>query len=322
MCLPLADDRADGRRAEQHLGHHHAARSLGPRDQLLGDHAFQHERQLSEHLLLLAGRERVDDSVDGLVGGVCVERREDEVPRLRDGQRRRDRLEIPHFADQNHVRILAQHVFERRGERRGVRVHLALMDDALLVVMHVLDRILDRDDVTRASGVDQVDHGRERGGFAAPGRPGDQHEALLLRREIADDLREPELVARKNLVRDLSYGHRGHAALEKHVGAEAAQAGNAEGEIQFLGGLEALALLVREHAVRKLLRHLGRQRRMRHGGDRPVHANLGRNSCRQMEIRRPQLDHLVQQLAQRDHLFLRDAATGRLPSPSGLLRPL
>jgi hypothetical protein len=58
-----------------------------------------------------------------------------------------DRLEVAHLADQQDVRILAQRRAQRVLEAGSVRVHLALVDDALLVVVHELDRVLDRDDV-------------------------------------------------------------------------------------------------------------------------------------------------------------------------------
>ena len=45
--------------------------------------------------------------------------------------------------------------------------------------MDELDRVLDRDDVAGVVAVDEVDHRRQRGRLAAPGRPGHQHQARL-----------------------------------------------------------------------------------------------------------------------------------------------
>ncbi len=75
-----------------------------------------------------------------------MERREHEVAGLRDGQRRLDRLQVPHFADQDDVGVLPKNIFERLLEPLRVRVHLPLVHEAFLVRVEILDRVLDRDD--------------------------------------------------------------------------------------------------------------------------------------------------------------------------------
>ena len=84
--------------------------------------------KLGADLLLLVGREGVDDAVDraGRAGG--VQRGEDQVAGLgrRDGGLHR--LEVAHFADQDHVRVLAQAAAQRLGEGRHVDADLALGD--------------------------------------------------------------------------------------------------------------------------------------------------------------------------------------------------
>src|SRR5207344_1154151 len=47
---------------------------------------------------------------------------------------------------------------QRGGEAERVLVHLALVDEAALVLVHELDRVLDREDVLGPLGVDLVDH--------------------------------------------------------------------------------------------------------------------------------------------------------------------
>ena len=77
--------------------------------------------ELHAHLILLLGRERVDDAVDRLRRTLRVQRREDEMTGLGRGQRGRDRLEVAHFADENHVGVLAQRGAKSLAERRSRR---------------------------------------------------------------------------------------------------------------------------------------------------------------------------------------------------------
>ena len=117
----------------------------------------KHERQLGANLRLLVRRKNVDDAVDGRDGAVRVQRREDQVAGLADGQRRLDGLEVAHLADEHDVRVLPQDVLEGRLEAIGVGADLALVDDGELVRMQVLDRVFDREDVESLLGVDLVD---------------------------------------------------------------------------------------------------------------------------------------------------------------------
>ena len=84
------------------------ARPVGGRQELLGHDALKRDRELNSHLLLLVRREDVDDPVDRLRGVLRVQGREDEVARLGRGQGGRDRLEVTHLTDEDHVGVLAQ----------------------------------------------------------------------------------------------------------------------------------------------------------------------------------------------------------------------
>ena len=72
---------------------------------------------------------------------------EHEVAGLGRGHRERDRLEVAQLADHDHVRVLAQRRAQRARERLGVALHAALVHDAALRRVQVLDRVLDREDV-------------------------------------------------------------------------------------------------------------------------------------------------------------------------------
>ena len=188
-------------------------------------------------------------------GGVLgVQGGEHEVAGLGRGQRGRDRLEVAHLADEDHVGVLAQRGLQRGGEALRVGAELALVDHALLVGVHELDRVLDRHDVLVARRVDLVDHRRERGRLARAGRAGDEHEAARPARELVDDGRQAELVDRGQPEGDQAEGGADRAALEVGVDTEAGVAGDRVGEVELPVGLQALALLAGEDRVDDLAR--------------------------------------------------------------------
>ena len=78
-------------------GARHSARLPGQSDR--GSHP--------PRLVLVIHRPDVDHAVDRLGGVLGVQRREDEVTGLGDGERGLDRLEVTHFADEDDVRVLA-----------------------------------------------------------------------------------------------------------------------------------------------------------------------------------------------------------------------
>jgi hypothetical protein len=86
--------------------------------QALRDRRLEHAGELQADLLLLVRREDGDDAVDRLGRVERVQRREHEVAGLGGEQRRLDRLEVAHFADEDDVGILAQRAAQRLRERR------------------------------------------------------------------------------------------------------------------------------------------------------------------------------------------------------------
>ena len=81
------------------------------------------------------------------------------MPGLGQRQRKLNGLEVAHLADEENVGVLPEGRAQRPLERRAVDADLALVDGGELVVVHVLDRILDREDVERPSLVDASDDG-------------------------------------------------------------------------------------------------------------------------------------------------------------------
>ena len=69
------------------------------------------------------------------------------MSRLRRVQRQTHRLRIPHLADDENVGCLAHGGAQGTDEVRHVAAHLLVLDQAEAVLVLVLDRVLDRDDV-------------------------------------------------------------------------------------------------------------------------------------------------------------------------------
>src|SRR2546425_688392 len=266
---------------------------------LLGDHALGHERELGPDLRLLVRGEDVDDPVDALHRRVGVQGREGEVAGLGDGERRRDRLEITHLADQHDVGVLPQRVLERGREAVGVRADLALVHDAGLMAVDELDRVLHRDDVSLQLLVDLVDHRREGGALPRAGGPRDQDQPAGLLGELRHHGRQAEILERAHVEGDLPDHQRHAAPLLEAVAAEAREVLDAEGEVQLVLRLEALLLVLGEHRVGDRHRVLGRQHVLhRRVHDVAVDAYLGTLPRHDVEVGGVLLDHLLEQRAE------------------------
>src|SRR6185437_4392711 len=124
----------------------------------------------------------------------------------------------------------------------GVEADLALVDDAAVVGVEDLDRILDRDDVLPARAVDVVDYGRERRRLAGAGRAGDEDEAAVLAGQALDALRQAQLREARDVLRDHTEGERDRAALAVAVHAEAREAVRRVGDVELAGLVEVRQL--------------------------------------------------------------------------------
>jgi hypothetical protein len=241
--LVLADQVADRRGAD-----HDLVRGDAPAADLfhqrLRDHRAQRLGQHRADHVLLGRREDVDDAVDGLGRGDRVQGAEHQVAGLGRGQGQADGLQVAHLADQDDVGILAQGRAQRLVEAEGVTVHLALVDDRLLRLVHELDRVLDGEDVAELLVVDVVDHRRQGGRLAGTGRTGDQAQAAWDAGDVLELGRAVELLQGQHLGRDGTEHRAGAAVLVEGVDPEAGHAGQLEGEVGLEELLVVLALLV------------------------------------------------------------------------------
>ena len=187
-------------------------------------------------------------------------------------------------------------MLERGAEAVRVGVDLALVDDALLVVMQELDRILDRHDVLGPGLVDLVDHRGQGGRLAAAGRAGDEHQTARQGDQGGRGRRETDLVERRRRLRDDAKDGADRALLHEQIAAEAGQPLDAKREVEFVLLLEELLLLLGEHAVAELAHVVRRQLLERHGRHVPVDAHHRGRIRGQVEVGGLAAVHLFEKL--------------------------
>jgi hypothetical protein len=234
--LVLADQLLDAAVRDHDLDRRHAA-AADLRQQALGDDAAKHAGENRADLRLLHRGEELDVAADRLGRIDRVHRREHEVAGLGCLQRGLGGLRVAQLADQDHIRVLAQHAAERFVERIGVEPHFALVDDAVDVRVDDLDGVLDRDDVLLPRPVDVTEHRGERRRLAAAGSAGDEHEPAVLLRQPLHAGREAEAAEVRDLRRDDAEGKGDVTALPERVHAEPGQVG------QLIGGVHLARLL-------------------------------------------------------------------------------
>ncbi len=202
---------------------------------------------------------------------------EHEVAGLGRRQGGRDRLPVAHLADQDHVGVLSQGGAQRQREVNRVGADLTLVDDRAFVLVQELDRVLDREDVVVMFDVDHVDHRRQRRALPRAGRAGDEDEAARFPGQVAQHLRNLEVVERRDRVRNEAESGADGSALDEAVDTEAGDVRDRVGEIELFLVLEAFALVVVEDAVDDVASLLpGQHREALHRQDAALVADRGR----------------------------------------------
>src|SRR5215217_5580202 len=189
----------------------------------------------------------------------------------------RDRLEVAQLAD------------------------LALVDQAALVGVEELDRVLDGHDVVVALPVGQVDQAGQGGRLARAGGPGDQHEAPGQAGEAAHLAGDAERLQRLDLLGDQPEGGPDRVALEVDVEPEPGLARQGVGAVELLLALQPLALPLGEDRVDHRL-GLGRleHRVVLQRAQAPVHPHGRLGPGGQVQVGGAQLEHLLEQLGHPD----------------------
>ena len=300
LDLCLADEVADRVVGDQDLERGDTPTPVGSGDEVLRHDSLQRGCKLYANLALLFRGEGVDDAVDRLRRTLGVQRREDEMSRLGGRQRGADRLEVAHFADEDHVGVFAKRSAQRLAERRRVGAELALVDDAGAVPVEKLDRVLDREDVLVPRAVHVVEQRGQRGRLAGTGRAGDQDKTARLLRELVQPGGHVELFERLDARRNEPERGGQALALEEGVDAESRQTRDGVREVDLAPSLEMLLLLGRDDAVEQRARLLrGKLVVFDKPFELAVDPNDRRGARSHVEVRRITLDHDGEQFVDR-----------------------
>ena len=164
----------------------------------------------------------------------------------------------------------------------------------LPVAVQILDRVLDRDDVLEGGFVDVLDDRGERGRLPAAGRAGDQDDAALLLRQLADHIGHAEVAERANRIGDDPEDHRHAASLHVGVDAEAREVLDRVGEVELVMLLELLHARVGQHRVEHVhgVLRAERHRRVVEPAQLAVEPDQRAVSDLQAEVRATELDEL------------------------------
>ncbi len=172
---------------------------------------------------------------------------------------------LTHLADQDHIWRFTQGALQGAVDRQGVLAQLALVDDGALVGVHKLNRIFDRENMTRGVLVAMIDHARLGGGFAGAGGADHQHHAALEHDQVFQHFWRAEQIQNRRIRLHKTQHHGDAVALHEHVDAETAEAPGLRGEVDFKILLEVLLLLRREDAHRQLFNKVRRHLRFADG---------------------------------------------------------
>src|SRR5947199_274222 len=104
---------------DQDLKGRDASRFVDAFEKILRDDALERLSQGSADLVLLGGREDVDDTIDRFGGIGGVQSAENEVTGSGRGQRELDRVQMTHFAEENDVRSFTRCLAQRVGKGAG-----------------------------------------------------------------------------------------------------------------------------------------------------------------------------------------------------------
>ena len=113
MRFRFANEVGDGHIYNQNFQGRHSPRPIDSLEEILRDNTFERFSERGPDLVLLIGRENIDNAINRFRRARGMQRSEDEVTSCGGGQRQLNRLQITHFADQEDIRVFSQGAAER-----------------------------------------------------------------------------------------------------------------------------------------------------------------------------------------------------------------
>jgi len=130
--------------------------------------------------------------------------------------------------------------------------------------VHILDRILDSDDVTIAVGVTMTDHGRQGGGLTRTRTADHEYQATLVHHDLLEHRRQFELLDGRDVGVDGTQHRAREPLLHEGIDAEASNTLGADGEVALLVGIEVAHLAIVHDRTHQDVGLLARQRLRAH----------------------------------------------------------
>ena len=112
-----------------------------------------------------------------------------------------------------------------------MHVHLALRYQAFLILVHELDRVLDRNDVIASCAIHQVDQGAQGRRFAGACRASHEHQPFGEVTQFLDLVCQPHVLDRDHLGGDHPEDRDGPSAVARGIDPVPGDAGDLVGEI-------------------------------------------------------------------------------------------
>ena len=112
MGLAFAHQVRDGSGEDEDFQRSAAALLVNALEEILSHDTPERLRQRRANLVLLLGREHVDDAVHCLRGALCVQRAKDKMPSACRSDGQLDRFKIAQFSNEDDVWIFAQRPFK------------------------------------------------------------------------------------------------------------------------------------------------------------------------------------------------------------------
>ena len=262
-----------------------AALTIDRRYQLLRHHCPQVQRQIHPDLIVPVAGEEVNNSVQRLVCVVRVQRTQTQVAGLCERYRVFHGLARANLTNHDHVRCLAQCIFQRDFEAVRIHPNFALRDDAAFVLVNEFDGIFDADDVAGGIFVAMTDHCSQRGRFTGTCRADKNDQAAPRHREFFNDGRQPEVGDERNVDLDAAQHHAGEVTLLKCAHPEASEAARVDGKITFVGAFKVLLLIRVHHTEYHFFGLLRREARLARGEKLAVDLQHRRFTRRDEQIR-------------------------------------